>query len=393
MTNNYVLKTPTGTVVMNETAYPAEDLFQHMIAGTSQVLAGDLINPAAPRRWLFVAREVTVPDMEGGSGRWSLDHLFLDQDSIPTLVEVKRSTDPRARREVVAQMLDYAANSVVYWPAGDIRRLFEERCQREGLRADEEIALLKDFDLDNEQGITDYWSQVDTNLRAGKIRLLFVADRIPPELQRIVEFLNGQMQSAEVLAVEVRRYADDSGYELFVPSVLGHTAAAQAVKQSVAGSRTFWDEESYYTNMSERLGDEAVATARAIVAGLSSQGMDASIGGQGKSYGSIVFVLQQGGNSHRPLVIYGDGAVEVRFNHIQKHPPFDQRERRQELLNRLNAIPGVRLLAPNLDTHPSFRIELLYNPAHLDAFLAVWAWYTDEIRADRPRANRPATLV
>ena len=51
MTRNYVLKTPTGTVVMNETAYPTEDLFQHMLAGTSQVLAGDEINPAAPRRW------------------------------------------------------------------------------------------------------------------------------------------------------------------------------------------------------------------------------------------------------------------------------------------------------------------------------------------------------
>jgi hypothetical protein len=38
----------------------------------------------------------------------------LDQDAIPAIVEVKRSTDTRIRREVVGQMLDYAANSVVY---------------------------------------------------------------------------------------------------------------------------------------------------------------------------------------------------------------------------------------------------------------------------------------
>jgi hypothetical protein len=31
-------------------------------------------------------------------------------------VEVKRSTDTRLRREVVGQMLDYAANAVVYSP-------------------------------------------------------------------------------------------------------------------------------------------------------------------------------------------------------------------------------------------------------------------------------------
>ncbi len=29
-----------------------------------------------------------VPDHGDGGGRWSADHLFLDQDAIPTLVEV-----------------------------------------------------------------------------------------------------------------------------------------------------------------------------------------------------------------------------------------------------------------------------------------------------------------
>lgn len=381
MTRTYVLKTPTGTVVMNETAYPTEDLFQQMLANTSQVLAGDEINPAAPRRWLFIAREVGVPDIEGGNSRWSLDHLFLDQDSIPTLVEVKRSSDPRARREVVAQMLDYAAN-VIYWPAGEIRRLFEERCQRDGLRADEEIAVLMGVDLDNEESITRYWNQVDNNLSTGKIRLLFIADRVPTELQRIVEFLNEQMKSAEVLAVEVRRYTDDSGYELFVPAVIGNTAAAKAIKESATRTRPLWDEENYYTNLGERLGDAAVATTQVIVSGLRGQGLQAYFGGTSTEYGSIVFRLEHDGHTHRPLIIYSEGTVEVRFKRILEHAPFATRQRRQLLLDRLNAIPGVNLPIAKLDARPSFRIELLDNPANLAAFLAVWQWYTDEIRAN-----------
>ena len=67
---------------------------------------------------------MAVPSEEGGGWRWSLDHLFLDQDGIRTLVEVKRSTDSRIRREVVGQMLDYAANAVVYWPVEEIRSTF-----------------------------------------------------------------------------------------------------------------------------------------------------------------------------------------------------------------------------------------------------------------------------
>jgi hypothetical protein len=41
-----------------------------------------------------VTREAGVPDGDDASDRWSLDHLFLDQDGVPTLVEVKRSSDP-----------------------------------------------------------------------------------------------------------------------------------------------------------------------------------------------------------------------------------------------------------------------------------------------------------
>lgn len=47
---------------------------------------------------------------------------------------------------------------------------------------------------------------MQANLRAARIRMLFLTDRMPTELRRIVEFLNGQMQPAEVLAVELRQY-------------------------------------------------------------------------------------------------------------------------------------------------------------------------------------------
>ena len=44
---------------------------------------------------------------------------------MPTFIEVKRASDTRARREVVAQMLDYAANGSMFWTAEQLRSLFE----------------------------------------------------------------------------------------------------------------------------------------------------------------------------------------------------------------------------------------------------------------------------
>ena len=49
-----------------------------------------------------------------------------------------------------------------------------------------------------------FWTNVKTNLQAGRIRMLFVADEIPKDLKRIIEFMNEQMDPAEVLGIEVK---------------------------------------------------------------------------------------------------------------------------------------------------------------------------------------------
>ena len=111
---------------MREQPYESEALLQRLLAQHPALLPGELINRDSPRRWLLVRREAGVPSAENKADRWSMDHLFLDQEGVPTIVEVKRSSDTRIRREVVGQMLDYAANAVLYWPVDRIRSMFEE---------------------------------------------------------------------------------------------------------------------------------------------------------------------------------------------------------------------------------------------------------------------------
>jgi hypothetical protein len=130
MSGIFLLQAGGDLVEMNEQPYDTEDVLQELLAKYPNLIAGDQMDDSAPRRWLLVSREMGVPAEEEGGDRWSLDHLFLDQDAVPTLIEVKRSSDTRIRREVVGQMLDYAANAVVYWPVEAIRTRFEQGCQR-----------------------------------------------------------------------------------------------------------------------------------------------------------------------------------------------------------------------------------------------------------------------
>jgi hypothetical protein len=135
----YLIKGEDVLVEMNEQQYDSEAILQGLPDKYPLLLAGDQIDNDEPRLWLPIAREKEVPDSKDGSQRWFLDHLFLDQDGIPTLVEVKSSSDTRIRREVVGQMLDYAANAVVCWPAESIRSQFEERCTDREIDPEQEL--------------------------------------------------------------------------------------------------------------------------------------------------------------------------------------------------------------------------------------------------------------
>lgn len=209
------------------TPYAAEEVLQGLLETHPDLLAGGQMTPQGPRRWSLIRREHGVPDRDAATGsRWSVDHLFVDQDAVPTLVEVKRSSDTRIRREVVGQMLDYAANGVRYWPAVDLRSAYEATQRAVGRDPGKEITeLTKDHGV----GLDEFFARVGDNLRAGRIRMVFLADVVPDELRRITEFLNEQMNPAEVYAVEVKTYRAE-GHEgmVIVPTVFGRTAAASA---------------------------------------------------------------------------------------------------------------------------------------------------------------------
>src|ERR1700727_773423 len=89
----FVLKDAKTLVEMKPAAFVAEDDFQRLLADFPSLLAGAQFYSVKPRKWLLVRREMSVASEQDGTGRWSVDHLFLDQDGIPTLVEVKRQSD------------------------------------------------------------------------------------------------------------------------------------------------------------------------------------------------------------------------------------------------------------------------------------------------------------
>ncbi len=255
--------------LLQETPYDSEELLQVALAKYPAVIAGPTTEGDGEARLLLVSREMGVPTAEQGPANFSLDHLFIDHECVPVLVEVKRSSDTRIRREVVGQMLDYAANAVKHWPLSLIRQALETRATQENTAVEAMLAELRPG-LEPE----DFWKSVESNLISGRIRMIFVADALPPELVRLIEFLNEQMNPAEVLGVELRQFVGGTSVA-YVPRVVGRTTAAIGAKNP---SGRQWTQDSFLEATRARCSTPEVALVERLLADVEARGVKLSWG-------------------------------------------------------------------------------------------------------------------
>ena len=361
-------------IELRESAYDSEDLLQRLLATHPQLMAGEQIDRQIPRRWLLVTREAEIPGEMGAGGRWSVDHLFLDQDGIPTLVEVKRSTDTRIRREVVGQMLDYAANAIVYWPVEHIRSQFELTCGKRGASPEDELSAF----LGPEALQGDFWQRVKTNLQAGRVRMLFVADEIPRELRRIVEFLNEQMDPAEVLALEIRQFEGEQ-LKTLVPTVIGQTAEAETRKSVSEGRGVAWTEQAFFDDMVKRASESDRVIARKILDWARREATEITWG-RGKTVGTFIPVFVHLRERHQLFSLLSSGNLEFYFYWYAYKAPFNDEAKRRELLDRLNRGSRLALSEDALVRRPAVPLALLSGPGELEHLLDCFGWFIEQVR-------------
>ena len=370
----YLLQKDGKLVEMREQEYINEDLLQKLLADYPNLLAGDLIDHDVPRRWLLIRREVAVPSGEDNRSLMSLDHLFLDQDAIPTLVEVKRSSDMRIRREVVGQMLDYAANAVVNWSIEEIRGRYSAACEANNIDPDTEIQAF----IGDELTPDGFWQKAQENLIAGKIRLLFVADEIPVDLRRIVEFLNKQMNPAEVLAVEIKQYKGGADVTTLVPRVYGQTMETQQKGKKVKPPERQWDEALFLAELEKRTDNLGMQAARSMLDWAKSNCQ--VWWGKGSQTGSFVPAFLHKETYHQLFAVYTYGKVEIYFYWYTYKAPFDDETNRLELLERLNAIDGVDIPRDAIARRPSIELNVFDTDKKINQFLEAFNRYLDVIK-------------
>jgi hypothetical protein len=357
-----------GTLTAMRPSEPrSEDFMQKLVAAHPELISDQ------DGALLLIRREQPITDCEDGSGRWSLDHLFVTRSGIPVLVELKRAVDTRLRREVIGQMLDYAANGTAYWQSGRIAESFAASMTELSRDADAELALF----LDGSAEPRDFWQQVDANFSAGRIKMVFVADTIPRELARIVEFLNEQMK-ADVRAVELAWFESEGGVTALSPRIIGETERAQSAKAARGAlppiGRDVW--------IDERLGPCGSAVVEAATAFIA---MIEDLDGRAEvtsSQGSILAEFDTPKGLSYPLRLSADrkGSIQLCLAYIISRPAFADIKVRQRLYDRLVSIVGP-LSTTTMNGYPGFDARKLNEPDIRAALTEFTRQIRDEARA------------
>lgn len=374
----FFIKDDGQLLEMNSHEFLSEEDFQKLIENYPNLLAGSQIDQENPRKWLLIKREFGLSSSEIEPDRWAVDHLFLDQDAIPTIVEVKRSSDTRIRREVVGQMLDYAANGVVYWPIEKIRQAFFERVQKDGKNPDSELTNLIGEDAD----IDAFWSKVETNLKTGNLRLLFVADEIPKELRRIVEFLNERMSPTEILALQLKHYKSGE-HKVLVPTIYGHTSQAEIRKPKAQKPSIDWNLDLAIEKFEELLGNEITNAVKKVLDWTKNKMPNMKFG-KGYLYPSIGPYLIHDNNKIQIFWLTSDenGKIQIQLGLLKNFPPFNDETYKKRFLDSLNEIEGVSLSTKSdwSRSFPEIKLSVLLSDSNLKKFLRINEWVIEQIK-------------
>ena len=219
---------------LNPNEFQEEILLENLISDYPDLISVDEIT-----RHFVVKRQQPILNSEQGEHQYYLDVLFIDEKGVPVLAEVKRHTDTRIRREVVAQMLDYAMGMKLL-DVNDLRKSFRES------NADKPD-ILKEIDTN------EFWEKVKNNLECENMNLAFVADKIPPSLVSFINFMNSHLQDICVYGVELKEYQSGSSKVIEKNLIKWDNDSTSKSYQRTKGVK--WDYEKLINFVSENHSD------------------------------------------------------------------------------------------------------------------------------------------
>jgi len=195
-----------------------------------------------------IGREVNV-------GTGSIDNLFISHRGYLVLVETKLWRNPQAKREVVAQAIDYGS-SISKWNYSKLDEVVQDYTKR---FEDQKYDLVNWVVRQRgpvEGGQEFFEETVANNLRLGRFLILIVGDKIRPSIIEMLGYINKYPHLATDLALvqlNCYRWQPESNWPLLiVPSIVART---EIIERSVI-QVTIKQDGTYQTDVRQEGGKQ-----------------------------------------------------------------------------------------------------------------------------------------
>jgi hypothetical protein len=174
----------------------------------------DLVEQSPQLLPLSGAPTITVLGREVRLGAGYADLVGVEATGRPVIIEVKLAYNAEARRAVIAQILTYAA--ALY---GIGLAAFEDDVLGKHLRERGHSSIFDAATATDQVGVIDrapFEAVLSESLKAGEFRLVIVLDEAPPELLRLIAYLEAVADRLTIDLITVRRYGI-AGSAILVP--------------------------------------------------------------------------------------------------------------------------------------------------------------------------------
>jgi len=157
-------------------------------------------------------------------------------------LETKLADNPEITREVVGQVLEYAAHESLEWSVERVLQEAQDYWNERGTAFQESLEVT--FGADIAEG---FWNRLTENVRQGQIRIIIAADRLPQQVRRVIEFLNN-MSEFEIYGLEIGFHTDSKGRSILATKLVGQSERTIITKRK--GSP--WDLERFFKDMENK---------------------------------------------------------------------------------------------------------------------------------------------
>jgi len=329
---------------LSQTKYSEEaDLRGILLRDSKVVPTADILPDLEPAPIELMLKEVYLPS----SG--SVDLLGIDTNGSIYIIETKLFRNPQLRREVIGQVLEYAAfleGQSINWLEGIVEK------QTKGKLA-QNFETVTDWDREN------FLQNLQENLESGTFRLLIVVDEMNVALQKTINSMNSK--GWEIYALELRYFNDKKGTEILVPSV---HAEKKPVIQKPQG---YWTKEKFFEEADRIIPDEKTRqTLRDLFEFANQPTLGKVEFGKGRKNGTFSLSLEYKDSWVKLFTI----SYDPQFTWFSFAPMVRKGVNKELILGYIRELKtlGFELDEESIERYPTFDVSFLNDKGRFDRF-------------------------